>query len=161
MFKKFLVLIVFAIVSSVFCIKTSAQNRKSVSASEVNGTFRYDFTGKFKGSSNEIKILALGKGKLKISFELVYPFLMNDGEIMVNLGYATGIAEIEADQAVYTAENEYGDEPCRILIGFVKPGEIIVTQESSGSDCGFGHNVSSEGRYKKISSKKPTFDDSF
>lgn len=34
--------------------------RSSVAASEVNGTFRSYFTGKYKGSFNEIKILALG-----------------------------------------------------------------------------------------------------
>ena len=141
-----------------FCIAASAQDRASVSASEVNGTFRYNFTGKFKGSSNEIKILALGKGKLKISFDLTYPYLMDDGEIMVNMGFATGIATIEADEAVYTAVDEYSNEQCEIRIKFVKPGQIKVSQVSSGSVCGFGHRVIADGTYKKISSKKPDFD---
>ena len=43
--------------------ETYAQkNRKSVSGAEVTGTFRMNFSGKFKGSYNEIKIQALGRG---------------------------------------------------------------------------------------------------
>ena len=33
--------------------------------------------------------------------------------------------------------------------------KLIVTQTGI---CGFGHNVSAEGTYKKISSKKPKFE---
>lgn len=160
MSKKLSILIFSLIISGVFCLNTKAQSRDSVSAKEVNGTFQYKFKGKFKGNFNEIKILALGKGKLKISFNLVYPYLMQNGEPMVNLGNVTGIADIEGDTAVYTAENEYGNGDCQITIKFTKPGEIKVTQDSSGSSCGFGHNVGAGGTYKKISSMKPTFDDS-
>lgn len=160
MSKNFLILIFALIISGIFSLDAKAQTRDSVSAKEVNGTFQYKFTGKFKGNSNEIKILALGKGKLKIEFNLIYPYLMQNGETMVNMGNVTGEAEIEGDTAIYTAENEYGDEDCRITIKFTKPGEIKVTQDSSGSSCGFGHNVGAGGTYKKISSTKPTFDDS-
>lgn len=159
MYKNFCVLLVFAVVSVVFCVETLAQDRKSVSAKEVNGTFRSYFSGKFKGNSNEIKILALGKGKLKISFDLVYPYLMENGEIMVNMGFANGIGEIAADEARFTATNEYSEEHCEISIKFVKPGEIKVTQISSGSACGFGHRVQADGIYKKVSGKKPDFDE--
>lgn len=158
---KIFLIAVFALALACVCVfDAKAQTRNSVSAKEVNGTFQYKFTGKFKGSSNEIKILALGGGKLKISFDLVYPYLMQNGEPMVNMGYATGIADIKGDTAIYTAENEYGDEDCKITIKFTKPGEIKVTQNSSGSSCGFGHNVGAGGTYKKTSSVKPTFDDS-
>ncbi len=159
MLRKFLTLSFFLAITGIFCFEANAQNRDSVSAKEVNGTFRYNFTGKFKGNSNEIKILALGKGKIKIQFDLVYPYFMKNDEPMVNLGKATGEADIEGDTAVYTAENEYGDEDCRITIKFTKPGEIKVTQDSSGSPCGFGHNVGAGGTYKKISSAKPKFEE--
>ncbi len=86
---------------------------------------------------------------------------MKNGEIMVNMGNATGIADIEADEAVFSSENEYSDEQCEIRIKFVKPGEIKVDQISNGSACGFGHNVSASGTFTKISNRKPIFDEDF
>lgn len=70
----------------IFVIHGLAQiTRRSVSGAEVTGTFRDSFTGKFKSNSNEIKILALGKGKLKIRFDLVYPFIDGTGEQSANI----------------------------------------------------------------------------
>jgi hypothetical protein len=75
----------FTIAGSV--IYANAQTaRNSVSGAEVNGTYRMPFTGKFKDSSNEIRILALGKGKVRVAFDLLYPYMMSDGGPMVNLG---------------------------------------------------------------------------
>ncbi len=130
--------------------------RASVPASEVNGTFRSYFKGKYKGSSNEIKILALGGGKLKVGFDLVYPFTDGSGELSANLGQLTGVATISGDTAVYSSE-EYGT--CRITIKFVKPGTIRV-DDDGGSGCGFGHNVTAAGRYTRTSRVKPKFDSS-
>lgn len=133
-----------------------AQNsRNSVSAAEATGTFRMEFTGKYKGTANEIEILPLGKGKLKVSFDLVYPYFGGDNILTVNMGQAQGEATIAADQAVYV-NNEYG--ACRITIKFVKPGTIKVVDEN-GSACGFGHNVSAAGTYKRTSKMKPKFED--
>lgn len=128
--------------------------RKSVSAAEVNGTFRSYFKGKFRGSFNEIKIFALGKGKLKIAFDLTYPFVDGTGGLMANVGQADGTAEIEGDTAVYSSE-ESGR--CRIIIKFVRPGIIKVTQDEEMVSCGFGLNVSANGAYKKVSAGKPKF----
>lgn len=132
----------------------SAQaSRASVPASEVNGTFRHNFTGKYKGSYNEIRIWALGKGKLKVSFDLTYPFTDGTGQPSANVGQATGVAEISKDIAIYrSAEN--GD--CAITIKFVKQGMIEVEQQGA-SACGFGHNVTAGGTYRKFSSRKPVF----
>ena len=127
--------------------------RSSVAASEVNGTFRSYFTGKYKGSFNEIKILALGRGKLKIALDLTYPFTDGHGDLSANLGQLTGIAAISGDTAVYASE-EFGS--CRITIRFVRLGTIRVSQDG-GSECGFGHNVTADGTYKKVSSAKPKF----
>jgi hypothetical protein len=131
-----------------------AQTRASVSAAEVNGTFRMKFKGRFKNSSNDIKILALGRGKIRMAMDLLYPYLLSGGERTANLGELDGEASIEGDTAVYES-NEFGD--CRITIRFVKPGTIKVTQDAPVGNCGFGHNVSAEGTYRKVSSKKPTF----
>ena len=130
------------------------RSRASVPASEVNGTFYYNFTGKFKGTSSQIKILALGKGRLKVAFDLTYPFTDGTGELSANVGQAMGFADIKGDTAVYRS-NEYGE--CTITIKFVKPGTINVEQEG-GSTCGFGHNVTATGKYVRVSRARPTFD---
>lgn len=138
----------------VFAVDSSAQaTRSSVSASEVNGTFRSYFKGKFKGSYNEIRILALGGGKLKIALDLTYPYTTGAGELSANLGELTGTADISGDTAVYSSE-EFGS--CTITIKFVKPGTIKVNQEG-GSACGFGHNVTADGTYTRSSKMKPKF----
>ncbi|MBX7054590.1 MAG: hypothetical protein K1X36_06510 [Pyrinomonadaceae bacterium] len=136
---------------------TSAQgSRSSVSGAEVTGTFRMNFKGKFSQQSNDIKIMALGRGKLRVAFDLVYPYTLPDGEISVNMGSLDGEATIAADTAIYSSD-EFG--PCKITIKFVKPGTIKVTQDGTDSDCGFGHNVWASGTYRKVSGKKPKFDE--
>ena len=129
--------------------------RKSVSGTEVTGTFRHRFTGRFKGSSSDIKILALGKNRLHIAMDLIYPYRMRNGELMANTGVLDGKAAIMGDKAVYESK-QFGT--CKITIKFVQPGMIKVSQVGSDSDCGFGHNVTAAGTYRKISSKKPKFD---
>ena len=134
-----------------------AQNsRKSVPASEVNGSFRMNFTGKFKGNSNDLKILALGQGKLHIAFDLVYPYTLRNGEVSANMGQLDGEAMIVGDTATYSSD-EFG--PCKITIKFVKPGKVIVSQDGTDGGCGFGHNVMADGTYLKVSSKKPKFEE--
>lgn len=78
--------------------------RSSVSASEVNGTFRSYFKGKHRGSYKEIKMLALGRGKLKIGLDLMYPYTTRTGELSANTSELTGIAEVSGDTAVYSSE---------------------------------------------------------
>lgn len=129
--------------------------RPSVPASEVNGTFRMNFTGKFKANSNDIKILALGGGKLHIAMDLVYPYKLRNGEMSANMGQLDGEASITGDTAIYES-SEFG--PCKITIKFVKPGTIRVSQEGADFDCGFGHNVMADGTYRKVSGKKPKFE---
>lgn len=155
---KQLLAIFAAVILAGFCsVNLNGQAaRARVSASEVNGTFRSYFKGKYKGSSNEIKILAIGGGKLKIGFDLLYPFTDGNGDLSANLGQLTGIAEISGDTAVYSSE-EFG--ACKITIKFVKLGTIKVDQEGS-SGCGFGHNVTAAGTYTRASKMKPKFDPS-
>lgn len=132
----------------------SAQ-RASVSGNEVNGTFRMNFQGKYKELSNEIKILALGGGKLRFAMELVYPYSLPDGVVTVNMGELDGEATITRDTAVFTSD-EFGE--CKITFKFVRPGTLKVTQDGTDADCGFGRNVTASGTYRKTSSKKPVFE---
>lgn len=137
-----------------FSVVAAAQSRTSVSAAEVNGTFKMNFSGKFKTFSNEVKVLALGGGKVRFAFDLVFPYSMQNGEPMVNMGGLDGEASITSDTAIYTSE----DGKCKITLLFVKAGSLKVTQEGSDAGCGFGHNVMATGTYKKVSSKKPKFE---
>ena len=152
---KLFLLICLMVFSFAFAAETDAQtSRKAVGAAEVNGTFRSYFKGKFKGLFNEIKILALGKGKLKFRFDLTRPYIDGAGNLSANTGEAEGIGEIFGDTGVFTMK-EFG--ACKILFKFVKPGEIKVEQSREESDCGFGHNVTADGTYKKVRSVKSKF----
>ena len=150
----FLILGVFAIMVFGAAGANAQTSRASVPAAEVNGTFRHSFTGKYKGSSSEIKIWALGGGKLHIGMDLIYPYTMQNGELMANMGQLDGKASIDGDTAIYES-TESGQ--CKITFKFVKPGTIKVSEEESGGGCGFGHNVTADGTYVKISSKRPKF----
>ncbi|PWY53985.1 hypothetical protein DGG96_19400 [Legionella qingyii] len=95
--------------------------------------------------SNALTVRALGGGKLNISFELTYPYVVN-GELQANTGELSGVANIKGDTAVYSS-SEYGS--CTITITFIKPGMLSVKQDGSDADCGFGHNVYADGTYYK------------
>jgi hypothetical protein len=153
---KLLFLLLVPFFASLFAADADAQTaRKAVGAAEASGTFRDYFSGKFKGNYNEIRILALGKGKLRVRFDLTYPYLDASGEMTANVGEADGTATIEGDTATFSPADTDG---CTITIKFVKPGAIKVTQNGA-SECGFGFNVSASGDYKKTSAAKPKFDD--
>lgn len=133
---------------------TAQSDRQSVPSSEVNGTFQHKFTGKFKGSASEIKILALGNNRLRMAFDLTYPYIDGTGGLMANVGQIEGEAKIEGDKAVFS-RHEFGK--CEIAVVFVRPGTIKVSEESESAGCGFGHNVRADGIYKRISKLKPKF----
>ncbi|MEJ7624059.1 MAG: hypothetical protein WKF34_08685 [Pyrinomonadaceae bacterium] len=128
--------------------------RKSVPASEVNGTFRMSFRGAFKSSSSRIKILALGGGRIRVAMDLIYPYTLRNGELMVNMGRLDDEFEIDGETAVYKSD----DGACRIELKFRKPGTVDIMQNGTDGECGFGHNVNAAGAYRKISSRKPRFD---
>lgn len=136
-----------------FCLLLSAtsaqaQHRTSVSTKEVNGTY-HDCFGKY---CNEIKILAIGNNKLRVSFEGYYPWANEEG---ANVGFTSGEARIDADSAVFSRKEDYADEDCRIVIRFTKPGHIEVEHITPSHNCGFGNGVMMDGKYKKVSAKKP------
>lgn len=128
--------------------------RKSVSAAEVTGTFRMNFTGKFRKFANEAKIQALGGGKIRFALDLVYPFSMQNGEPMVNMGGLDAEAAIKGDKARYVSEGG----KCEIVFHFVKRGELRIEQTGSDGACGFGHNVFATGTYSKTSGRRPNFE---
>src|SRR6266511_1959235 len=141
------VVVFLALLVPAFFAPTATAGERSVNAAQANGTYR-DVEGK-----SEIKILALGHGKLKVQLALVYEFKSGAGP-MANLGDASGEATIENDVAVFVPE-EAGD--CKITMTFLPNGKLKVEQQ--GEECGFGHNVRADGTFRKISNRKPKFDD--
>ena len=124
-------------------VTTQADSDKSVTAAQVNGTWKTKY--------GEFKIWALGKQRLQIEFSGVYKYETPQGPT-ANEGEGSGIATIEGDTAIFKPEG--AEEECRIILKFTS-GKLVVTQTGI---CGFGHNVSAAGTYKKVSAKKPTFE---
>lgn len=116
----------------------------AVTASRANGTYRY--------GENEIRILALGKNKLRIQMDLLWRY--KNPEPGANIGEAHGEATIDNDVATFRPE---GTEDCTITIKFLPRNRIRVTEDHM-LNCGFGFNVSSEGTYRKVRAGKPRFD---
>jgi hypothetical protein len=123
-------------------ITTPAQNSKVVTAAQVNGVYRY--------YQSEFRVLALGHNKLKVQFDGIYMTLAKSP----NMGYAMGEATIAGNVATFIPPDSQG---CKITMTFL-PGRIVVKQDGSDADCGFGHNVNATGTYRKISSGKPKFE---
>jgi hypothetical protein len=136
------------IFSFISAADASAQARKAVSGAETTGTFREAASG------SEFKILALGKGKLRVAFSGVYPYKTARGEATANMGEASGEAEISGDRATFKPADT---EQCLITIKFLKRGRLKVMQKGTDAECGFGNNVSAAGDYKKISARRPKF----
>ena len=146
-FPREVLAVLLALLVPAFFVPTATAGERSVTAAEANGTYR-----DVKGSS-EIRILALGHGKLKVQLALIYEYQSGEGR-MANLGDASGEATIENDVAVFVPE-EAGD--CKITMTFLPNGKLKVEQR--GEQCGFGHNVRADGTFRKISSREPKFDD--
>ena len=124
-------------------VTAQADSDKSVTAAQVNGTW------KTKGA--EFKIWTLGKQRLQIEFSGVYEYKTPQGPT-ANEGEGSGVATIEGDTAIFKPEG--AEEECQITLRFTG-GKLLVTQTGI---CGFGHNVSAAGTYKKVSARKPKFE---
>lgn len=114
--------------------------KQIVTAAQVNGIYRLE--------KNEFRILALGRNKLQVQFDGIYPTPKS-----FNMGYAGGYAIIDGNIATFKPDEA---EPCEITIVFL-PGKIKVTQDGMDFQCGFGHNVNASGTYRKIRGGKPKF----
>jgi hypothetical protein len=129
----------------------------SGSSRSINGTFRLYHPQKFRKFFNEVKISSVGKGKLKVGFDIVYPKLDTAGiPIISGKRQIEGTALIKGNSASFTSD-EFAS--CSIMIKFIGQGMIAVLQESEPTDCGFGRKDLATGNYRKISGSKPKFKD--
>src|SRR2546428_12820282 len=121
--------------------KPPAKHQVVISA-QANGVYRY--------YKSEFRVLALGHNKLKVQFDGIYMTLAKSP----TMGYAVGEATIEGNVATFIPPDTQG---CKITMTFL-PGKLVVKQDGSDADCGFGHNVYATGTYRKIRSGKPKFE---
>ena len=130
-----------ALGSLVYGLGLSAQTNHVVTATQANGVYRHN--------DDEFRILALGHNRLKVQYSGVY-ITAAGGQ---NTGNALGEATINGDVATFIPPDT---QNCKITITFL-PNKLHVTQADSDGDCGFGHNVSAEGAYRKVKSGRPRF----
>jgi len=81
--------------AATFPLTVRADTDKSVTAAEVNGTW--------KTKSGEFKIWALGKQRLQVEFSGVYEYKTAQGP-MANEGEGRGIATIKGETASFKPE---------------------------------------------------------
>ncbi len=122
-------------------ITRGGSTSKAVTAAQVNGLYR--------DRGSEIRILALGHGKLKVQFNLEW---MTRGGYP-NLGEAMGEATIKGHVATFVPGET---TKCKITMTFLT-NRMEVTQEGLDADCGFGHNVMATGTYRRIKRGRPRF----
>lgn len=111
------------------------------------------FTGTYVNRSGDWKILDLGDGKLKVACSLTYVYKVR-GLLTAHTGEGGGEATLTGKTAVFKPE---GTTACTIRLKFVGK-KLIVKQDGSDADCGFGQNVYANGTYSKQSNRSPKFD---
>jgi hypothetical protein len=119
-----------------------SESAKIVTAAQINGTWRY--------RHNEFRIWALGHQKLKVEFSGVYEYMSPQGP-SANTGEGSGIAVIEGDTVTFKPDDS--EDECSITMKYLA-GKLRVSQVGI---CGFGHNVTAEGDYRRVSRAKPKF----
>jgi hypothetical protein len=73
--------------------------------------------------------------------------------VTVQAGSDKSVTAAQVNGTWKTFKPEGAEEECLITLTFTG-GKLVVTQTGI---CGFGHNVSAAGTYKKVSAKKPKF----
>src|SRR5260221_9092462 len=121
-------------------IAFSQSSRRVVTAVQINGVYKSD--------RNDFRIRALGHNKLQVQF---------NGEWMTRYGYpnigeAIGEATIDGNLATFVP----GDtKNCKITMTFLPANKMVVIQEGSDAECGFGHNVMAGGTYRRVKPGRP------
>jgi hypothetical protein len=110
--------------------------RRAVSKEELTGTFA-EIT---KYTSDTIRIAFKNDTTLEVEFHAFYP-RSNVTEKLI------GEARIIGDIAVFREQINKDADPCRIILKFVKPGLLMVTNVTMSRDCNI--NVS-WGEYAKV-----------
>lgn len=147
MTKKLILLLTLSLSMLFFAAESYAQ--KIVTAAQVNGTWR-EVLSKSAGVTTEFWIWSLGKQKLKVEF-------VGNNAAKQFSNTATDTALIEGTTATFRPVENQTDEkhPCVMTLKFVGD-KLIVTEKG---ECGWGAGIGTAGTYKKVSSKRPKFEE--
>ena len=110
-------------------------------------------TGTYSNRRGQFSVQHLGGNKLRVLFEGMYYYKVN-GETTANTGGVDDTATVRGNVATLVQQGTSG---CSIRLRFVGR-RLFVRQTGSDADCGFGHNVTAAGTYRKISSRPPGFE---
>jgi len=97
---------------------------------------------------NRLDVQQLAGGKIK--FHLLALWVSYSNPDNIHNGELQGIATLEKGVAIYDQDG------CKIKIEFF-PKRVRVTQLDDAG-CGFGANVTADGTYRKLDSKRPKLD---
>ena len=119
--------------------------QKRVPTRSVTGTYKYGL--------NRLEVLELPGHKVRISFADCWPNDRKRRETR-NVGSFDETVPLTGNTAI--VKIKYGDDPCIVTLEF-RSNRVIVAQEGSILECGFGFNVEADGTYVKLTSKPPKF----
>lgn len=111
------------------------------------------FTGTYVNRTGDWKILDLGNGQLRVACSLTYLYKVR-GLLTAHIGEGSGEASLTGTTAVFKPK---GTTACTITLKFVA-NKVIVKQDGSDANCGFGHKVYANGTYRRQNKRPPKFD---
>lgn len=149
--KSFLLSLVCLLSCQFVAAKTKGPPRASIKATAQSNA--RGMTGTYDNRRGQFSVQHLGGNKLRVHFEGSYYYTVN-GETTANTGIADGTATVRGNVATFVPQD---GSACSISMRFVGR-KLFVKQTGSDADCGFGHNVTATGTYRKISSRPPRID---
>ncbi len=100
-----------------------------------------------RGAWQTIVVMPASSGKIEFCFSGLW--WGGGAKGPSGTGNLRATVPLHENRAEYSS-NEFGS--CRISLEF-SADELEATQTGSGSDCGFGHNVTASGTFERISAK--------
>jgi len=124
----------------------------SICVAKDNPSYTATGTWSWTGPKESDGYLLTIQKKNRVQFQLE----LQRGAPSYNSGFIEGEFELQGNKGSFRTD-EFGY--CEISFE-IRKNEIVLTQPTNKTDCGFGYGVYPEGTYKCISHKKPKFSSS-
>jgi hypothetical protein len=124
------------------CCSPQPASRDADAAARFNGTWT--------NPAGEFRLWAIDERRLQVEFHGQFEYQSAAGP-MVNVGEGTGVAPLENGAATFRPDG--ADTTCAITLQ-ASGDRLDVTETGT---CGFGLNVTAQGAYRRIDSKRPSF----
>lgn len=116
------------------------------SGNDLTGTYGWEAG---QGAGCTLKMARRGSDSAQLLVEC------NRGAPSYNSGMAEGVVRVAQERAVLSIADF--QKPCALRMQF-KKDTVVVAQDGSDADCGFGHGVMADGTYARTSAALPSFD---